>query len=73
MLTTGEGTEDEVDHLVEVCYYHYDGEDLPKLPGIIDPNDTPNVGPIPEFYFVSMHLDRIRWMRLDMLDTDYSQ
>jgi hypothetical protein len=59
-MTTGEGTEDEMEHLVEVCYYHYDGEDLPKLPGIIDPNDTPNVGPIPEFYLVSMHLDRVR-------------
>jgi hypothetical protein len=73
MVATGEGTEGKVDHLVEVCYYHYDGEDLPKLPGIIDLNDTANVGPIPESYFVSMHLDRVQWMRLDMLDTGCSQ
>jgi hypothetical protein len=47
MMTTSEEAEDEVGELVDVCDYHYDGEDLPKLPRIIDSNYTgPNVGPI---------------------------
>jgi hypothetical protein len=61
-MITSNNAVDEADNLVDVRDYHYDGEDLSKLPRIIDLNDTaPNVGPIwQELCLVPMHLDSVR-------------
>ena len=53
-MATSEGAENEVDHLVNVYYYHYDREDLSKCPGILDLNDAPSIS------IVSMHLNRVQ-------------
>jgi len=51
-------SEYEVDHLVDVCNYHHDREDLSKLPRIIDLDDTtPVILLINNVCLVSMHLD----------------
>jgi len=57
-ITTGLETKEEVDHLVDVCNYHHDGEDLSKDPRVIDLDDTgPNIAPIKDLCLVSVHLD----------------
>jgi hypothetical protein len=55
---TGQVAKEEVDELVEDCDYHHDGEDLPKLPRLVDLDDAgPNHRPIfIDMCRVSMHL-----------------
>lgn len=56
--TTGLESKEEVDHLVDICDYHHDREDLSKCPRIIDFDDTvPNILPINDLCLVSVHLD----------------